>query len=65
MAKHSSRLGRQLEGTSKVVVHEATPGGLRKLRTPDHQLAVPTKQRDGSTVYRAPNGRSYRSTPMK
>lgn len=64
MAKHSSKLERQVDG-GKVVVHESGQGGMRKIRTPDHQLAVPTRARDGSTVYTAPNGKSYRVRPMK
>lgn len=59
-----SRQGRQVEG-GKVVIHESARGGMRKMRTPDHQLAVPKKQRDGSTVLQAPNGQTYRSRPMK
>ena len=59
-----SRQARQVEG-GKMVLHESAPGGMRKVRTPDHQLAVPTRMRDGSTVLKAPNGKTYRSKPMK
>ncbi len=59
-----SRQGRQVEG-GKVVIHESAPGGMRKLRTPDHQLAIETRARDGSSVLRAPNGKTYRTRPMK
>ena len=65
MGKHNSRLGRQLEDGKSVVVHESAPGGMRKIRTPDHQIATPIRQKDGSTVYRSPNGRTYKSKPMK
>lgn len=55
---------RQVEG-GKVVLHESAPGGMRKLRTPGHQLAVPTRLRDGSTAFKSPDGTVYKSKPMK
>lgn len=42
------------------VIHEATPGGMRKMRCPGtHQLAVPMRTRDGQSVLRTPNGTTY------
>jgi hypothetical protein len=58
------RQARLVEG-GKVVLHESAPGGMRKLRGPNHQLAVPTRQRDGSTVLKSQDGTTYRSKPMK
>lgn len=60
-----SRQGRQVEGTNVRIVHESARGGMRKLRGPDHQLAVPVRANDGSTVLRSPNGTVYKSKPMK
>lgn len=59
-----SRIGRRVEG-GKVILHESAPGGMRKIRTPNHQLAVETRARDGSTVLKSPDGRTYKSKPMK
>jgi hypothetical protein len=59
------RQGRKVDGTNVRVVHESAPGGMRKLRGPNHQLAVPTRQRDGSSVLQSPDGTVYRSKPMK
>lgn len=59
-----SRIGRRVEG-GKVVIHESAPGGMRKIRTPNHQLAVETRERDGSRVLKSPDGRVYKSKPMK
>jgi hypothetical protein len=45
-------------GTS--VIHEAAPGGMKKLRCPGtHQLAVPQHLSDGRSVLRTPNGTTY------
>ena len=55
-----NRQARRVEGTSVTVVHESAPGGMRKIRCPgSHQLAVPMRATDGSTVLRTQNGRSY------
>lgn len=59
-----SRQARRVEG-GKVVLHESAPGGMRKLRGPNHQLAVPTRARDGSTVLKSADGTTYKSKPMK
>lgn len=60
-----NRRGRVVDGTNVRVLHESAQGGMRKLRGPDHQLAVPTRQADGSTVLKSPNGTVYKSKPMK
>lgn len=57
--------GRKVDGTNVRVVREAAPGGMRKLRTPNHQLAVPQPQRDGTTQLQTRDGTVYRSRPMK
>lgn len=59
-----SRQARRVEG-GKVVIHESAPGGMRKIRTPGHQLAVETRARDGSIVLQSPDGKTYRSKRMK
>ena len=60
-----TRQGRQVDGTNVRVLHESAKGGMRKIRGPDHQLAVPTRQADGSTVLKSPSGTVYKSKPMK
>ena len=64
---HTDRRGRQVSGgNGSAVVYEGAPGGARKLRCPgSHQLAVPARTRDGSSVMRAPNGTTYVSKPLK
>ena len=59
-----SRIGRRVEG-GKVIIHESAPGGMRKIRTPNHQLAVETRDRNGATILKSPDGRTYKSKPMK
>lgn len=59
------RRGRKVDGTNVRVVHESAPGGMRKLRGPNHQLAVPTRQRNGEQVLQSSDGTTYRSRPMK
>ncbi len=61
---HENRQARRVEG-GKVILKESAPGGLRKVRTANHQLAVETRLADGSKVLRSPDGRTYRSVPMK
>lgn len=59
------RRARRVEGGT-AVIHEAAPGGARKLRCPtSHQLATPTRTRDGKTALRTPNGQTYVSKPLK
>jgi hypothetical protein len=39
---------------------------MRKIRCPgSHQLAVPTRNREGQEVLRAPNGQTYVTKRMK
>jgi len=55
-----TRRVRRVEGTGVDVLHEAAPGGMRKMRCPGtHQLAVPTRAADGSSVMKTPNGTTY------
>ena len=54
------RRARQIAGTNVRVVHEAGVGGMRKMRCPGtHQLAVPARAPDGSSVLRTPGGTTY------
>lgn len=63
---HTDRRGRQVSGGGPAVVYEGAPGGPRKIRCPgSHQLAVPARARDGSSVLRSPNGTTYVSKPLK
>lgn len=55
------RRARRVDG-GPVVIHEASTGGMRKLRCPGtHQLAVPTRTREGQEVFRTANGSTYRA----
>lgn len=61
-----TRQARRVEGTKVSVLHEAAPGGMRKIRCPGtHQLAVPTRAADGSSVLKTPNGTSYVTKRMR
>lgn len=53
------RRTRVAEGGTKVL-HEAAPGGMKKMRCPGtHQLAVPQHTQNGTSVLRTPNGTTY------
>jgi hypothetical protein len=55
-----TRRVRKVEGTQVSVLHESAQGGMRKMRCPaTHQLAVPTRAADGSSVMKTPNGTMY------
>ncbi len=60
----NTRRGRQVEG-GKSVIHESVPGGMRKIRGPNHQIAVPSHSKNGETVLKSSDGTTYRSRPMK
>lgn len=55
-----TRRVRRVEGTPISVLHESAQGGMRKMRCPaTHQLAVPSRSSDGSSVLKTPNGTTY------
>lgn len=59
------KLGRRVEG-GNTVLHESAPGGMRKIRCPNtHQLATPSRERDGSTVLQGPGGVKYVSRRLR
>lgn len=60
----NTRQGRQVEG-GKSVIHESVPGGMRKIRGPNHQIAVPAHTRNGESVFKSPDGTTYKSRPLK
>jgi hypothetical protein len=61
-----TRNARRVSGTKKVVVHERVAGGMKKIRCPtSHQIAVPSRAGDGSTVLKTQNGTTYVTRPLK
>jgi hypothetical protein len=60
MAK--SRRGKRV---GAVVVVKEAPGGMSKIRNPyNHELAVPMKTNDGSTVYQDSTGQRFKVTKI-
>lgn len=65
MKYNPNSLARKTEGPV-TVVKESGAGGMRKMRCPTtHQLAVPARASDGSSVFQAPGGTRYVSRPMR
>lgn len=66
MPKYNSRRPPRNVQNGIAIVAEGAPGGMRKIRDPlGHQLAVPQKDKQGNSVYVAPDGRTFVSKPLK
>lgn len=58
--------GRAIAGTNASVISEGAAGGMKKLRAPTggQQLAVPTPDGKGGTVYKTQDGRTFKTRKL-